>query len=45
MPGMEAHGGYSFCGFASLVLMGQEHIININNLLVRDVFIKNVSLT
>lgn len=33
VPGMEAHGGYSFCGFASLVLMGQEHAINVNNLL------------
>lgn len=33
VPGMEAHGGYSFCGLASLVLMGQEHKININSLL------------
>lgn len=33
VPGMEAHGGYTFCGFASLVLMGQEDMININNLL------------
>ncbi|XP_035223385.1 protein farnesyltransferase subunit beta-like isoform X2 [Stegodyphus dumicola] len=33
VPYMEAHGGYTFCGFASLVLMGQENLININNLL------------
>ncbi|XP_054717750.1 protein farnesyltransferase subunit beta-like [Uloborus diversus] len=33
VPDMEAHGGYTFCGFASLVLMGQENVININNLL------------
>ena len=32
-PGMEAHGGYSFCGFASLILLGQGHLCNIDNLL------------
>lgn len=32
-PGMEAHGGYSFCGFASLILLGEGHICNIENLL------------
>lgn len=25
-PGMEAHGGYSFCGLAALVLLGKERL-------------------
>ena len=33
-PGVEAHGGYSFCGFAALVLLGEEDKINIKKLLV-----------
>lgn len=32
-PGLEAHGGYSFCGFSALVLIGKENIINIKKLL------------
>ncbi|XP_065655395.1 protein farnesyltransferase subunit beta isoform X2 [Hydra vulgaris] len=24
LPGLEAHGGYTFCGYASLALLGQE---------------------
>jgi protein farnesyltransferase subunit beta len=32
-PGMEAHGGYAFCGFASLVLLGKAHLCNVKNLL------------
>jgi protein farnesyltransferase subunit beta len=33
-PGVEAHGGYSFCGFAALVLLGEEDKIDIQKLLV-----------
>lgn len=33
LPGLEAHGGYSFCGFAALALLGQEHKINMRALL------------
>ncbi|XP_028409081.1 protein farnesyltransferase subunit beta-like [Dendronephthya gigantea] len=32
-PGVEAHGGYSFCGFAALVLLGEEDKIDIKKLL------------
>ncbi|EDO45865.1 predicted protein [Nematostella vectensis] len=32
-PGLEAHGGYTFCGFACLVLLGKEHIVNLKQLL------------
>ncbi|CAB3372823.1 Hypothetical predicted protein [Cloeon dipterum] len=28
VPGMEAHGGYAFCGLAALFLMGQEDLID-----------------
>jgi len=34
VPGMEAHGGYSFCGLAALMLMKQENVCNLNNLLL-----------
>lgn len=30
---MEAHGGYSFCGFASLVFLGKERLCNEDRLL------------
>ncbi|PRD26369.1 UNVERIFIED_CONTAM: Protein farnesyltransferase subunit beta [Trichonephila clavipes] len=33
VPYMEAHGGYTFCGLASLVLMKEGHLINVHNLL------------
>lgn len=33
VPGLEAHGGYSFCGFATLVLLGEEKLCNILSLL------------
>lgn len=33
LPGLEAHGGYTFCGFAALILLGQEHRANISLLL------------
>jgi prenyltransferase beta subunit len=29
VPGMEAHGGYAFCGLAALFLMGKENLINL----------------
>jgi protein farnesyltransferase subunit beta len=32
VPGMEAHGGYSFCGLAGLMLMGQERLCNLETL-------------
>lgn len=33
VPGMEAHGGYSFCGLAALMLMGKGHLCDTNSLL------------
>ncbi|XP_074643711.1 protein farnesyltransferase subunit beta-like [Tubulanus polymorphus] len=32
-PGLEAHGGYSFCGFAALSILQQEQFCNIKKLL------------
>lgn len=29
---MEAHGGYSFCGIAGLVLMGKENLCDVDRL-------------
>ena len=34
VPGMEAHGGYSFCGLAALVLLNHERLCDIQALLV-----------
>lgn len=34
MPGMEAHGGYTFCGMAALVILKKEHLLNLRSLLV-----------
>ena len=33
-PNAEAHGGYTYCGVASLKLLGQDHLLNIDSLLV-----------
>jgi len=33
-PGMEAHGGYTFCGLAALMLLGKEKLCNTDNLLL-----------
>lgn len=33
VPGMEAHGGYSFCGLASLMLMGKGQLCNTDAML------------
>ncbi|GLG96877.1 Protein farnesyltransferase subunit beta [Gryllus bimaculatus] len=32
-PGLEAHGGYAFCGLAALCLLGKEHLCDIRGLL------------
>lgn len=40
-PGTEAHGGYTFCGFAALVLLGKQHICDVNKLLVSRILIHN----
>lgn len=32
-PGMEAHGGYSFCGLAALVMLGKQHLCDLRALL------------
>ena len=32
-PGAEAHGGYSFCGLAALVLLGHERLCDIESVL------------
>ena len=32
-PGMEAHGGYSFCGLAALALMGRARLCDTDRLL------------
>lgn len=34
MPGMEAHGGYTFCGVAALVILKKEQLLNLRSLLV-----------
>lgn len=33
-PGMEAHGGYAFCGLAALVILNKGHMIDQQALLV-----------
>ena len=33
-PGAEAHGGYSFCGYATLLLLDRESICDRESLLV-----------
>lgn len=35
--GTEAHGGYTFCGFAALVLLGKPHLCDVNKLLVSKI--------
>ena len=32
-PGTEAHGGYGFCGYATLLLIGQQHKIELKRLM------------
>ncbi|KAK2864353.1 hypothetical protein Q7C36_003507 [Tachysurus vachellii] len=33
IPGLEAHGGYTFCGMAALVILGKEHMLDLKALL------------
>ncbi|XP_021324041.1 protein farnesyltransferase subunit beta isoform X1 [Danio rerio] len=33
VPGLEAHGGYTFCGTAALVILGKEHMLDLKALL------------
>jgi prenyltransferase beta subunit len=33
-PGVEAHGGYTFCGVASLKLLGKDCLFDVDSLLV-----------
>ncbi|XP_067940029.1 protein farnesyltransferase subunit beta-like [Watersipora subatra] len=33
VPGMEAHGGYAFCGIAALTLLGHEKLCDMDSLL------------
>ena len=35
-PGAEAHGGYSFCGYATLLLLDHESLCDRESLLVRE---------
>lgn len=32
-PGLEAHGGYSFCAFAALTLLNAVHLVDVPRLL------------
>uniref|UniRef100_A0A8C6ZVQ9 Prenyltransferase alpha-alpha toroid domain-containing protein n=1 Tax=Nothoprocta perdicaria TaxID=30464 RepID=A0A8C6ZVQ9_NOTPE len=34
VPGMEAHGGYTFCGLAALVILQKEQLLDLRGLLV-----------
>lgn len=34
VPGLEAHGGYTFCALAALVILKGQHQLNIKALLV-----------
>ena len=33
-PGVEAHGGYTFCGVASMKLLRKDYLFDVDNLLV-----------
>ena len=33
-PGMEAHGGYAFCGLSALIILGKGHLCDLQALLV-----------
>jgi len=34
-PGMEAHGGYAYCGLATLAMLGRTEVCHLPKLLVR----------
>lgn len=38
-PGVEAHGGYAFCGLAALALLNKEHLCDIKAFMVSKIFI------
>ncbi|XP_041131303.1 protein farnesyltransferase subunit beta-like [Polyodon spathula] len=33
VPGLEAHGGYTFCGMAAMVILQKEHMLDLKSLL------------
>uniref|UniRef100_A0AAZ3RG55 Farnesyltransferase, CAAX box, subunit beta n=1 Tax=Oncorhynchus tshawytscha TaxID=74940 RepID=A0AAZ3RG55_ONCTS len=33
VPGIETHGGYTFCGTAAVVILGKEHMLDLKTLL------------
>ncbi|KAJ8269891.1 hypothetical protein GJAV_G00107940 [Gymnothorax javanicus] len=33
VPGLEAHGGYTFCGTAAMVILNKEHMLDLQSLL------------
>lgn len=39
-PGMEAHGGYAYCGLASLVLLGKTDSFNLSAFMVKIIFLE-----
>lgn len=39
VPGTEAHGGYTFCGFASLILLHRSDSCDLHTLLVHNYII------
>ena len=43
-PGMEAHGGYSFCGLAALILLGHDRLCDMKSLLVGLVVCNSVDM-
>lgn len=43
-PGMEAHGGYAYCGLAALVLLGKMHMCRLPALLVRITYVVQESI-
>lgn len=41
-PGMEAHGGYAFCGLASLLLLNKGHLCDGDALLVVKLSLRTI---
>lgn len=33
VPGLEAHGGYTFCGMAAMMILNKEHMLDLKSLL------------
>ena len=42
VPGTEAHGGYTFCGFAAALLLNKHHLCDIPSLLVCEIHRKEL---